>query len=165
MTSWDGRFDDTPVRYPSAWLTVGVVLFVLLLSGPVGGVDFSGEPASLGDGNASVTVVEPTPEQIVVTEGRFGTNVTYVRVPDAVVDVEAVSGRPRIVYTVSISGLAERQGTRYVGSTGRMQIPVADQAVPTPPDPGTYEGTITIRVQSFTGQTVVLDRRIEVVIE
>jgi len=165
MTPWDGQFDEIPIQHPLVWLTLGIVLFVLLLSGPVGGVDFTGEPATLGDGNASVTVVEPAASQLRVTEGRSGTNVTYVRVPDAVVDVERVTGQPRIVYSISIPGLVDRQATRYVESTGRLRVSLADKARPTPPEPGTYRGTLTIRVQSFTGETVAVDRRIEVVVE
>jgi hypothetical protein len=151
--------DDLPVTH----VVVGVILFVMILSGPGSGIDFSRDRTSLGDGTASVTVVEPTDDRVQVTAGRFGTNVSYVRIPDLVVDVQSVDGRPRVFYQVTVPELGIRkQNSAVVRSTGRMRVPLSDRAVP----PGTAvddaTARIVVRVQSYTGQTVVLNRTVGV---
>lgn len=145
---------------------VGCILAVVLLSGPVGGIDLTGEQPQLGDGTASVTVKQPDTETIAVTDGRFGTNVSYVRIPDLVLSVSDLSSQPRVVYTVRIPGLdVEKSTTRLVHSTGRLRVPLADQALVPKVESGTYRGQIIVRIQSFSGGETVLNRSVRVVAE
>lgn len=143
-------------------VVVAVILVGMLLSGPVGGVDLAREQLSLGDGTASVTVVEPDEETIRVTEGRFGTNVSYVRIPDLVVDVTNVDGQPRVFYQVSIPELGiEKQNDKIVRSTGRLRVPISDRAVSGDVATPTT-ARLVVRVQSYSGGEVVLNRTVEV---
>jgi hypothetical protein len=164
--SWNEYEVEVSRQSVAVLSTVGIILFVLVLSGPVGGVDFTGEPTTLDDGNASVTVAEGSTDTLTVSEGRFGTNVTYVRIPDAVLDVESVRGQPRVVYLVTVPNLSvDKQSRRYIESTGRLTVPMSDRALPNRPAAGTYEGRMVIRVQSFGYDEVVLNRSVEVTVE
>ena len=138
---------------------VGIILFVVVLSGFVG---FTGDRHELGEGTATVTVVEPTQETLVVTEGRFGTGATYLRIPDLVVDVEQREGRPRLIYRVTVPELEiDEQETTLLPASGRVRLP-ADDVGFEDVEPGTYDGHLVVRVQSFTNDTTVLNRSVEV---
>lgn len=166
MSRWDDQFTDFTEQLSFEWFVVGFILFVLLLSGPVGGVDFTGEPTTLGSGNATVTVVEPSTDRLTVSEGRFGTNVTYVRIPDAVLNVEQFRGQPKVVYLVTVPELdVDRQSRRYIESTGRLRLPVEDRALLTRPESGSYQGRLVVRVQGFGYDRVVYNRSVEVMVE
>lgn len=146
---------------------VGFVLVVLVLSGPLGVVDLV-EPGNpqLGDGNATVAVLEPDDDQLRVTDGRFGTNVSYVRVPDLVVDVERLEGRPRIVYNVEVPALGlDPIDTQVVTAPGRTRLTIRDQALPDQPAQDRYRGYLDVRVQSTEGQTIVVNRTLQVIVE
>jgi hypothetical protein len=148
---------------PVVHIVVAVVVFVMLLSGPGSGLDFARDSASLGDGTASVTVVQPTDDQVRVTEGRFGTNVSYLRIPDLVVDVTALDGRPRVLYQVTVPELGiQKQNDDIVRSTGRMRVSISDRALPPGTDAGGTTARLVVRVQSFTGQSVVMNRTVDV---
>lgn len=164
--NWD-EYEVAVSRQSAAVLsTVGIILFVLVLAGPAGGIDLVGDPTTLEEGNASVTVVDGSTDTITVSEGRFGTNVTYVRIPDAVLNVDRVQGQPRVVYLISVPNLSvDKQSRRYIESTGRLTVPMSDRALPNRPAAGTYDGRIVIRVQSFGYDEVVLNRSVEVTVE
>lgn len=162
--SWRERVDPATV-------VTAVVLGTLLLSGPIGAVDLTGSPAELGEGTASVTVVQPDSDQFRMTTGRFGADVLYTRLPDLVVDVESVTGQPRLVYSLTVPGLEiDRSEQRLIRSPGRLRVPMRDHALPPEPVAGapeirrddTYSGRLVVRVQSFAGQHVVVNRSIEV---
>lgn len=149
----------------SGALVLGIVLFVLLLAGPLGGIDFTGEPPEeFRDGNATVTVEEPTTDRLEVTDGRFGTPVVYLRIPDLVANVEHVEQRPRLVYEVSVPAFAfEHRETRTLTSTGQVTVPMRDRGFEQVPE-GTHEGRIVVRVQSTDGDWTIVDRPVEVVV-
>ena len=164
--SWNEYNVEVSRQSGAVLFTVGIILFVLVLAGPAGGVDLVGEPTTLEDGNASATVVDGSTDGLTVSEGRFGTNVTYVRIPDATLDVERVRGQPRVVYSVTVPNLSvDKQSRRYIESTGRLTVPMSDRALPNRPDAGTYQGRVLIRVQSFGYDEIVLNRSIEVTVE
>jgi len=154
---------DSWSRVPPARTVVAVILVVLLLSGPGSGLDFTGERASLGKGDATVRVVEPGNEAIPVTDGRFGTDVAYVRLPDLVVDVSAVEGNPRVFYQVTVPSLGVRkQNDKIIQSPGRLRVPIYDRALPKGTTIEGAEARLIVRVQSFSGGKVVLNRTVEV---
>lgn len=142
---------------------VAVILVVMVLSGAGSGLDLSRDRPSLGGGNATVTVLEPNGDAIRVTPGRFGTNVSYVRIPDLAVDVERVTGHPRVFYQVEIPALGvAKQNAGLVRSTGRLTVPLSDRAIEPSTPVGNATARLTVRVQSFDGGYVVLNRTVPV---
>lgn len=136
------------------WATVAglFVVFVLLGTGPLTGVDVTTESAtSFGDGDATVTDVAVDRAGLVLTPGRFGANVTYLRVPTATVTVDGVTGRPRLLYIVAVPGLDVRLvETRVLTAPGTYRLAPDDAALPPERIEGRYDGTLSVRIQSFT---------------
>ncbi|WP_262179689.1 hypothetical protein [Haloarcula laminariae] len=141
------------------WVTVvGLfVAFVLVGTGPLTGLDVTtASPSTFGDGNATVTEVGVDRAGLTLTPGRFGTNVTYLRVPTAAVDVDGVTGRPQLLYIVSVPGLdlqlVERE---VVTGPGTYRIAPDDRAIPPGRADGTYDAVLSVRIQSFTTDRTV----------
>jgi len=148
------RWLGDPVR-SSQRLLVATVIVTLVFSGPlVPGLTFTGAgtPSTVGEGNASVSAVHIDAESTAITPGRFGTGVRYLRAPDATVDVDAVTGTPRIVYVLDVPELDTRiSATRLLSGSGRVTVRPSDRAFP----PETvanerYKGNLTVRIQSFS---------------
>lgn len=158
---------ETELRVTAGRVVAGLILATLLLAGPPAGPDLAAsDDARLDDGTASVSVLEPAGAEIRVTDGRFGTDVAYVRLPDLVVDVEQFEGTPRVQYTVSVPGLdIERTETKLVTSEGRLRVRLEDRALPERPDEETYRGVLRVRVQSLSTEQTVLNRTVEVTVE
>ncbi|MFB6179279.1 MAG: hypothetical protein ABEI77_06100 [Halorientalis sp.] len=149
-------------------VTVGVMLFVLLVSGPaVGLVDFTPQqhdPTSLGGGTANVTMVSDPASQIRITEGRFGTGVYYLRVSPAVVDVAAIDGRPQLTYKLSVPRLDYTASTSKqlaTTGTGRTKVSLSDRAfAPNQLKYRSYRAEVIVRVQSFDEDEVIYHRNV-----
>lgn len=138
-------------------VAVAVVLAALALTSPaVGPIDARGDAQSLGDGTASVdnVALEHDP---VISPGRFGTDVAYLRVPDVTVQLSSVTGRSRVVYRVAVPALdfdrvADRPlapddgSARTVGMSDRAFAPETIRR-------DAYVATLTVRVQSFAADT------------
>ncbi len=153
---------DADERITSTRLVVGGILAMLVLTGPLGIVDVTGERVALDDGTATLSVDQPDSEAIRITDGRFGTNVSYVRIPDLLVTVEELQGQPRVLYIVKVPALGiSADNRRLVESEGRLRVPLRDRAV-TGEVSGTYEGRVIVRVQSFSGMRTISNRTIEV---
>lgn len=149
--------------------TVTLMLAVLALSSPTFGlVDLtpaSRTPDAVGDGTANVTVSSVPTEQVRMTPGRFGTDVVYLRVPPATVDVASVTGRPRLVYVARVPALDFRRlGTTQLDADARVQTVrmdarafryerVANES---------YRVQLTLRVQSFEVNDVIYRRNVTV---
>ncbi|MBX0322828.1 hypothetical protein EGH21_07265 [Halomicroarcula sp. F13] len=150
------------------YLTTGVALFVVVVSlstGPLAGADVTNERATdFGEGTATVSSVDVEAASIRVTDGRFGTGVEYVRPPTATVSVESVTGRPRLVYLVSIPNVdVELVETTVVTGPGTYRLEPEDHGMATgTADAGTYDGTLTVRVQSFTADRTVYRENVTV---
>ncbi len=152
-------------RFEGHRLVVAVVLVTLVLTGPVVGFDVTKESPELGDGNATVEVLDAPSATIPVTHGRFGTDVSYVRIPEAAVDVRNLTGSPRIAYEVTVPELGvDRRVSRIVTDEGRVRLELSDRALAPDTDPGTYTGRVDLRLQSFEGQTVLVNRTVEVTV-
>lgn len=157
----------------SGFVAAGMVCLVVLAFAAVGGPPAGGPPPDeVGDGTASLSVVSPTTDALATSPGRFGTSARYLRLPDLVVDVSGVDGRPRVVYRVVVPALdVDRQVHEVVTSPGRVRLEMADRAYPPAgypggfrslPGDGTYEGRLVVRVQSFTTDRTVLNRSVSV---
>jgi hypothetical protein len=147
-------------------LAVATALLVVLGSGPLGAglVQPSGTPTTVGDGNATVATLAVTPADLHVSSGRFGTYVEYLRVPDARVDLAAVTGHPRVVYRVQVPALdADLTGTEIVTDRGRYTLGIGDYGLdPDAVSASTYEGRVTVRIQSFAVDRTVYARNVTV---
>lgn len=136
------------------WVTaVGLfVVFVLVGTGPLTGVDVTSASAdSFGDGDATVAGVSVDGAGLALTPGRFGADVTYLRVPPATVTVDGVTDRPRLLYVVSVPALEVRLvETRVVTRPGTYRLRPDDRALAPGSADGTYTATLSVRVQSFT---------------
>jgi hypothetical protein len=144
-------------------IVIALVVVTLILSGPVVGIDFSSDGPTLGEGNASIEIVQPADRPLSVTEGRFGTGVSYVRIPDLVVDVTSVEGNPRVFYQVRVPKLGiKKQNHRIIDGTGKLRVPISDRAIPRSTEIGNATAHLVVRVQSYSGGQIVLNRTVEV---
>lgn len=147
-----------------------VALFVvvtLLATGPLVGVDaVRTQPTTIGDGTAAVSDVRVDTSELRITAGRFGATVSYLRVPDASVAVESVTGRPRLLYQVTVPRLGvnlEAERLLTTGRSGTYRLAPGDRAFPPEAlDRETYHGRVQIRVQSFESDTTVFAENVTV---
>lgn len=91
-------------------LGVGVILLVVVISGPVAPVDFTPDRASAGSGLQAGTgeiafSVESVPSAAVFERGKYGTGTYVLRVPDAVIRVEQIRGQALVAYKIRIPAL------------------------------------------------------------
>lgn len=145
-------------------LVVGVVLVTLVVSGPVVGLDFTEPADELGEGTATLDSVEAPDRQLRITDGRFGTEANYLRIPDLVADVDEIEGRPQIVYEVIVPGLdVKRRSTEVVSSSGTVRVEMADRALDSVPE-APHRGYVVVGVQSFSSDVTIANRSVEVVV-
>lgn len=144
------------------WVTVAglFVVFVLVGTGPLTGVDATSAPAdTFGDGDATVTDVTVDRAGLALTPGRFGADVTYLRVSPATVTVDSVTDRPRLLYVVSVPELdVTLVETRVVTGPGTYRLDPDDSALPPGRADGRYDATLSVRVQSFTTDRTLVRR-------
>lgn len=99
-----------------------VVVVVTVATGPFGPLTvsnaFSGAQAP-GTGNATVTVVTP-PGQPTLEPGRQeGSDVYYLRVPDAGVEVSDLRGNPILTYSIEIEAFGyTHSSVHFLGEVG-----------------------------------------------
>lgn len=137
-------------RNPVAAVVVLVVL-VLVGTGPLTGFDVTGTPDTFGEGNATIDTASVDSSALTVTDGRFGANVSYLRVPAATVTVGAVTDRPRLVYIVSVPGLGiERVESEVMTGSGTYRLVPDDRALDPDGSAGMYNASLSVRVQSFS---------------
>lgn len=89
-------------------VTVGIIVLVTVVSGPiVGAVDFTHQAeSSPGDGTVELSVLSIPTNNARFEPGRYGSTGHILRVPDAVVSVDAIRGEPVIIYKIRIPGLS-----------------------------------------------------------
>ncbi|MHB9287181.1 hypothetical protein ACKVMT_09085 [Halobacteriales archaeon Cl-PHB] len=155
--------DADPVAGVRSRHVLGFVVAVLVVTGPVVGVDVTRDAPTVGEGSATVDVFGLAASEVTVTQGRFGTSVRYLRLDDVVVDVETLQGQPRLYYRLSIPNLSiQRTATGVVTDTGRLRLQVADRALAPDVASGTYQGRVMLRLDSFSGDRVLANRTFEV---
>lgn len=142
------------------WVAVvgALVVGVLVATGPLTGLDvMSGGTSTFGDGDATVDGINLAVADLTVTDGRFGADGPYLRLPTATVTVSSVTDRPRLVYVVAVSDLdINRIETRVFTRPGRYVLAPDDRALAPDTSPGSYNVTLFVRVQSFETDRVVL---------
>lgn len=161
-------------------LAAAVVVLALVAAGPGWST-----AADLGEGTADVRVVEPdwlppgsgpADRTLRAEPGRFGTEAWYLRSPTLVADVSNVSGDPELYYDVSVPELGAEPAavSRQLTGPGRYRLAPDDAALPPAgydgddadlPADGTYTGRLEVRVRSFSGQRVIANRTVEVIVD
>lgn len=148
----------------SSLVAVFVVLS-LVATGPLVGLDVTqGSPDSFGEGTATVTAVDIEDSEFRVTAGRFGTDVSYLRVPTASVTVGSVTGRPRLVYVVRVpSADINVVSTTLVTDPSRTYtLDPGDQGIERDSIREPVTATVTVRLQSFTVDRTITRRNVTV---
>lgn len=163
--TFDPFFGD-PVGL-SQQLLLGVVIVTLVFSGPlVPGLSFggSGPPAMIGDGNATVSTVDVDTDAVAITPGRFGTDVSYLRIPDAKLSIDDVEGEPRIVYRLVVPELdVDHAETRLLAGPGDVTVRLSDVAfVPGGLSAERYDGSLRVRVQSLSTDRTVFNESVTI---
>lgn len=151
--------DDARV---AVYAAVALILGTALVSGPlVGAVDFTREREDTfapGSGSADVSVVS-TPERARLDRGSFGSGAYNLRVPDATVQIAAVSGQPMLVYKIRIPDLGYTRGTAHFldsSSEGRMTVSIEEDALdPDDIDRDSYPGELVVLVRADGGDEVL----------
>jgi len=149
-------------RHPPTVVAL-LILGTLVATGPLIGVDaVRTQPTTIGDGTAAVSSVQVATSDIRITDGRFGTNAAYLRVPDASVAVDSVTGRPRLLYQIAVPALdisLEDERILSAGQSGTYRLAPGDRGLsPSSLNRDTYNGSVRIQVQSFeTDETVVAE--------
>ena len=141
-------------------LLVAVVIVVLVFSSSFVGFSFTqSESGTLGHGNATVSSVAVDVSDVRITPGRFGTDISYLRVPDAQVSVDDISGQPRLVYRLVVPALdRDLTATQLLDRSGPTTVRLSDAAFTADQlDAESYEGRVTVRVQSISSDYTVFN--------
>ncbi|WP_224268038.1 hypothetical protein [Haloprofundus salinisoli] len=151
------------------WFSVLLVAALSVASGPlVGGVDFtpagdttseSGSEGSLGAGNATVTDVSLDAAGVRLERGGYGSQAYYLRVPDATVRLQSVTGRPLLSYNVRIPALGiERSSTVFLNESytenGATTLALTLDDDPVDPERVTessYEAELSVLLRTDSG--------------
>jgi len=111
----------------AVYAVVAVIVLVTVASGPLVGAVTVPEggvsgPAP-GTGTATVSVVS-VPDRATLEPGAYDTDVSYLEVPDAVVDVSGVTGKPVLTYSLSVPELRSRSSVFFLepGAEGRTEL-------------------------------------------
>lgn len=157
------------------WGVICVIFLALVAAGAgvssdgVTGVTSAGPTtAVVGDGTAEVSVVSLPADRLRIDDGRFGTGVQYLRIPDVRVRVDDVDGDPRIVYRVEVPALDvdEAATNSLTGRTGQtVTVRGVDQAFDPEEIPADrYDARVTVRVQSFDVDETVASTNVTVAV-
>lgn len=151
----------------SVYAAVALIAAVTIISGPlVGAVDLTYERGSgitddIGSGSADV-VVHSLPESATISEGRYGSQTVYLRVPDARITLSNVTGQPLLKYDLDIPELGFSTGTTTFvteRSEGRKTLSIPRKTFDASEiERDRYEATVSILVRA-DGNTTVVDQR------
>jgi hypothetical protein len=145
----------------AVYATAAVIVLVTVASGPLVGAVTVPEggvsgPAP-GTGSATVSVVS-MPDRATLEPGQYGTDVYYLEVPDAAVDVSAVTGQPVLTYSLSVPELKSRSSVFFLrpGEQGRTELSMDRLSF----DPGAvdrerYTGQLRLVLRGSGGETTL----------
>ncbi|MEA5387054.1 hypothetical protein VB779_08265 [Haloarculaceae archaeon H-GB11] len=149
---------------------VAVLLGVALVSGPlVGAVDLTHEPpADYGEGTVTVGAVS-APDSATLDRGSYGEQSYQLEVPDATLEVTAISGRPIVAYTLSIDVLGYSRTTTHFFSernNGTQTLSLeSDTFAPDEIGNSSYDGELEIVVRDSGPERTVLRTNVTVEVE
>ena len=155
----------------AVYATVAVIVLVTVASGPlVGAVTVPEGGVSgpdPGTGAATVSVVS-VPDRATLEPGEYDTDVSYLEVPDAVVDVSAVTGTPVLTYSLSVPELKSRSSVFFLkpGAEGRMELSMDRLSFdPDTVDREQYTGRLRLVMRGADGEQTLYERPIVVEVE
>ena len=153
---------------------VAVIVTVTLLSGPlVGAIDLTSEEDrgltdDLGNGSADVEVLS-FPESATISEGRYGSEQYYLRVPTATYRLSNVTGQPAVEYSIllrenyyststSTFVTSESEGER----TASLERVVFDESEL---ERGAYNATLSLVLRANGDETMIRNTSFVVEVE
>jgi len=163
---------QTPIlmeRTRSVVVTVSTfIVGVTLLSGPlVPGVTLASEPepVALETGNATVSEIE-MPENVTLNAGSYGAASYYLDAPPAHVHFSNRTGRPTLVYELTIDELGYTRTTNHflddsTGDTYELTL-ASDTFTDAEIERERYNGTVTVSKRDGSGHGVVATRNVTI---
>jgi len=148
--------------------SIGVIVLLSLSSGPIGVFDFTTErDATVGIGEGSLAVTDVTsPDAASLQRGEYGSESYYLQVPDAVLTLDSIEGRPVVSYKIDIPELGySRETAHFLSSdTGSPVVLSIEKDTLAPEDlqSDEYQGELRIIVRANGDNTVIHRRNITV---
>ncbi|NHX39088.1 MULTISPECIES: hypothetical protein [Haloarcula] len=147
-----------------------IILGVTLLSGPlVPGVTLASEPESvaLESGNVTVSTVE-MPDEVTIEKGSYGAASYYLNVPPVRIQFANLTGRPTLVYKLTIEELGYTRTTNHflddsTGDTYDLTL-ASDTFTDGEIERKQYNGTMTVSKRDGAGHGVVATRNVTVAV-
>lgn len=145
---------------------VAIILSVTLISGPLlfPGLDMTQEEntmAAVGTGEITTSQIT-VPETVTLERGDYGSEGYYVRVPDTIVGVDQVAGRPVLRYRIEIPELGYSRTTAHFvsqGSKGDIYLSIEEDTLdPAKINRSSYAGELQI-IASANDTSRVLTRQ------
>jgi hypothetical protein len=145
-----------------------IILGITLLSGPlVPGVTLASEPepVALETGNVTVSAVE-MPDQVTLEAGSYGAASYYLDTPPARVQFSNLTGRPTLVYELTIEELSYTRTTNHfldgsVGDTYELTL-ASDTFTEGEIERERYNGTVTVSKRDGAGHGVVATHNVTI---
>lgn len=142
-----------------------IVVLVLLTGPPLGIVELpSATSDDIGTGNATVSV-ESVPDTVTVERGADGTNVYYLRVPSATIEVSELRENPILDYSIAIQGMGFTRGSIHLlGDVGDGTHDISLDETTFEPDridQQRYEAELTLTLRGET-EIVLVEKLVTV---
>jgi len=134
-------------------------------------VDLTDQPADrsdIGEGELKASDVS-LPETATLQRDRHGGGVYYLRVPDATVRIDRLSGQPILTYKIRIPQLGHsRESAFFVDENSEERLSLSLEKDTLPPEEITaesYDGELRVVVRSNDGSRVLERRNITVQVQ
>ncbi|EMA01067.1 hypothetical protein C437_19772 [Haloarcula vallismortis ATCC 29715] len=145
-----------------------LIVGVTLLSGPLApGVTLATEPepVALESGNVTVSEVE-MPEKVTLEKGSYGAASYYLDAPPAHVHFSNLTGRPTLVYELTIDELGYSRTTNHFlddSTCDAYELTLAsDTFTDGEIEREQYNGTVTVSKRDGSGHGVVATRNVTI---
>jgi hypothetical protein len=152
----------------AVYATVTLIVVVTVASGPlVGAVTVPEGGVSgpdPGTGNATVSVVS-VPDRVTLEPGAYDTDVYYLEVPDAVVDISAATGKPVLTYSLSVPELRSRSSVFFLraGERGQKKLTMDRLSFdPAAVDQERYTGELRLVLRGSGGEVTLYSEPVTV---
>ncbi len=157
--------------------TVGLIGILTLVSGPlVPGIDLTAArtdaPTLIGNETDSISaaVVSAPDTDIRFEKAQFGAGTYELVVPDAVIRIEAVSGRPRVIYRLNIPAMHYSRGTIHFvdAAQANSRLTLNFESTDFTPDELSqerYAGRLAIVTLDSTGSTEIYNESVTIRVE
>lgn len=146
--------------------TVGILLGVTVVSGPLVGVSLtSTESFDPGSGTIEATVTE-TPETATLERGDHGAGVYYLRADAIEVDVESATGQPSLTYELFVTELGHTKSSITFlddDADGTLDLEFDESTLEADRvDADAYRGVLRVIANDDDGERVLVERNVTV---